>query len=369
MNGDNNASRIPKLIVELRNIIVEIYGIREQQFGELLSIKFTETYKYDYSIDAEGKTPPDRMLYTVKWFHADAGLDGLLDLAVAVSEAKPRRNDIKSLIEKIHTLIGRVVPPPTPGSPLLPQDLAATVNMLEQQVTTMAEFAREFRQSLRAKNYRTVDLPGRYHLSELDGERSAAILALEAYPDPAYLRWLAERVTVELPHAGFLASQALIAAALRSSRTDLPRLLKVVKLAKDRLDRLDKSLDAEQGITVYNISARKDKLTDAENLIEMRTTPPPDRMKPDDLDAYLKALLEIFDESAFEKLFTDRLRMPLNYLVRVTDPLELIVVSVIIKGRDTELGPNLIRAVHAEKPDNATFLAIYKKYAPAPVPV
>ncbi len=382
MNGDNNASRIPKLILELRDIIVEIYGIREDRFGELLFINFKDTYNFDYSKDVVGKVPPDRMLYTVKWFYADAGPDGLLELAVTVSKAKPKRKDLPQLIEKIREEIGPAKPeapagggpagggpPPAPGSIPLPPDLAATLSMFEQQLTTMTEFARELRQSLRTKDYRVIDLPGRYHLSESDGDRSAAILALEAYPDPVYLRWLAERVTVELPHTGFLATQALIAAALRSARTDLSRLLKLVRLAKDRLDRLDKSLDAEQGLTIYNISARKDKLTDAETLIEMRTTSLLDRMKPDDLDAYLKALLETFDQAAFEKLFADRLRMPLNFFVRVTDPFELIVVGVIIKARDTDLGPNLIRAALAEKPDNATFLAILQKYALAPVPI
>jgi hypothetical protein len=391
MNGDDNASRIPKLIVELRDVIVKIYGDREDQFAELVYIKFTEEYKYDYTIDAKGKTPPDRFLNTIKSFYADADLEGLLDLAEKVSEAKPRRKDLKDLVAKIQAAMGhRGGPPvgappgaaavgggppvgkpaPAVGSTALPPDLAATLSMFEQRLTNMVDFVRELRQSLRAKDYRQLDLPGRYHLSESDGERSAAILSLEAYPDSKYLRWLAERVTVESPHAGFLASQALIAAALTSPRAELRKLLKIVTSAKDRLDRLDKSSEAEQGVPIYNISCRKDKLSDAETLIEMRTTPLPDRMKPDDLDAFLAALLEMFDQATFEKLFVNRLQIPLNVFVRVTDPFELIVVGVIIKGRDTELGPNLIRAVLAEKPGNATFTAVHKKYALAPlVPV
>src|SRR5206468_3223161 len=61
------------------------------------------------------------------------------------------------------------------------------------------------------------------------------VLALEAEPSPVYLRWLSERVTVERPYPGFLASQALITAALRLARDHLPKLRDVVRIAVNKL--------------------------------------------------------------------------------------------------------------------------------------
>jgi hypothetical protein len=217
------------------------------------------------------------------------------------------------------------------------------------------------------QNHRAVDLPGRFHLSDSDGERTTAILALEAYPDSSYLRWLGERVVVESPHPGFLGAQALVTAALRSPRPALPRLLKIVTAAKDRLDRLAKD-DKEELASVYNVSARKDTLALAETLIEMRTVERENGMKPDDLDEYLATLLDSFNLASLEKLFAKRLKTQLKYYGRLTDPLELVVVGVVVKGRDSELGPDLIRAAAADKPQNATFVKIMETYASVHVP-
>ncbi len=373
MNDEDNASRISRLIIEFRDILVKIYGVREDQFSELLFVEFKQDYKYDYVIDAIGDTPPKRFFYTIRWFYGDADLDGILALARAVSDAKPKQKGIRSLVEKIRAMMGpgessAGVPisadegRPARSSGALPSDLAKSLSDLEQRLTTMIVFVRDLRQSFRANDFRPLDLPDLYHLSDSDGERSAAILALEAYHNPAYSRWLAERVTVESPHAGFLATQALIAAALRASRTNLPRLLKVIKSAKERLD---KTSDTEIG---YTISARKDNLSAAETLIEMRTTSG-DRMEANDLEAYLEELLKIFDRAAFENLFTARLGTSLDFFVSVTGPFELIIVGVILQGRNTELGPKLIRAVFAEKPDNPTFKAIHEKYVQGTGPV
>lgn len=65
------------------------------------------------------------------------------------------------------------------------------------------------------------DLADLFHLSESDGKRVAAILALERWPDARFLRWLAERVACEPPVVGLAAATALGNAAYVLERVAL----------------------------------------------------------------------------------------------------------------------------------------------------
>jgi hypothetical protein len=77
------------------------------------------------------------------------------------------------------------------------------------------------------------DLVDRFHLSESDGERLVAVLALVRRPDTRYLRWLAERMAVENRFVGYQAAVALEAAAQTLSLLDLDAAMTAVECARE----------------------------------------------------------------------------------------------------------------------------------------
>lgn len=85
---------------------------------------------------------------------------------------------------------------------------------------------------------RTLALLARPLLSELvistrPGERLAAIAILQVHPDPSYLNWLAERMSVEFPFIFFHASLALRELAVEGAIPDLAEMRHQVERALD----------------------------------------------------------------------------------------------------------------------------------------
>lgn len=105
-----------------------------------------------------------------------------------------------------------------------------------------------------------LDLPKLYHLSVSDGERLAAIVSLQKYPDVQYLQWLSERLAVESTFLGCQAMVALRAAAQGLSVTELDRI-------EGAVQRAERWLQADE------IEPRR-LLEEARSFLSSRTTRP-----------------------------------------------------------------------------------------------
>jgi hypothetical protein len=246
---------------------------------------------------------------------------------------------------------------PAAGPPPLPIELTTSLALLEEKPQ---ELAVDFRPKLRAKSYRPFDLPGQFHLSISEGRRLLAILALEAEPDLLYLRWLSERVIVEKPFAGFTAAQALTAAALRFPAEQVARLRPAVDHAAEALDGLVESDNENTG--GFDIAARSRQLQLAASMLDMRSRKW-SVLTPQDINEFLAAL-SLFDSAGLDQLCRNQLQTPLKWLANPSEPIELIIVNIVLTARDKGWLPDLVRAAYTERKDDATFTRVYKLFGP-----
>jgi hypothetical protein len=77
------------------------------------------------------------------------------------------------------------------------------------------------------------------------GSRLAAVLTLEAVPDPRHLEWLAQRVALEKPFVGYHAALALLSAARSLTVDQLPEVRAAVALAREGTRHLRPDTDRE----------------------------------------------------------------------------------------------------------------------------
>jgi hypothetical protein len=252
------------LMIQLRNLICDAY--EEQDFTELL---FEEELDFDFMGLPAKDSYKTKALKVVQWAYRSGQAEHVLRLARVVSNRRPLRNDIKGVLQHLEERIlvdasgdGAVSPPGVDGR-FLPPDLETPLALFEGQPREMIG---TLRPQFRATSYQCYDLPGRFHLSGVNSHRLLAVLALEVDPDATYLRWLSERVTVELPVVGYVAAQALTTAALRTENRHLREIRGALKNAGERLDEL---IEVEDPTAIaHNIAARKRQVQLALSLLD-----------------------------------------------------------------------------------------------------
>jgi hypothetical protein len=330
--------QLTELIVRLKTLICDCFEDREEDFAELMLV----SAEFDYSGKAKGKIFPERALSTVRWFKGEYGIAGVLRLAKLVAEKKPGRPDAQVLIAEIKAVV-ELPAEPNRLSPML----AAALGMAEEDLSSTADFIEDLRAALRDEAP-DLDVPGRFHLDGSEAKRLAAILALEAAPDLGYLRWLAERVTVEPPEAGFMATQALLTTAVKVALADLPKVQAAVKRAKGLLDLATDDPDVP---TTFGVAVRKRELEVVDQLIASRLRRPGPGLNRQAYDGFLAALLDAYTADGLRAL-CERLKCP---LARPNDPSEHIVISLVVTARSANWERDLVAAVAADHPTIEAF--------------
>ena len=358
-----NGNTISDLMIRLKDLICEAYS--DDEFGMLLFGRVDDS-GFDYSGLPSSMAYQSKVLETVRWANRYGKTQHVLWLAKLASDGRPLRDDFKQLVRDIEDIIQPTVTAvpsllASAATPLLPlpTELAGPLGLFATQSSTLPNLARDLRTILRTTSYQPFDLPGRFHLSESEGERLTAVLALEKAPDPGYLRWLSERVTVEKPLIGFMAAQALATAGLRLHQIALGRIAKAISDATDLLDGL---ADADEQPAVGDVAARKRQLQAALSLVEMRSRNGRSMLPPADLEGFLSALISTFDRNGLDGLFQRQLQTSLKWLANLNDPMELIVVNVVLAARDNGWERELIRAAYEERKDHPIFAELHKKY-------
>jgi hypothetical protein len=359
MNPEDFLKRLIELIVD---------AFKDDEFGMLLSDNLYKVPKADF--DYAGLSPNlsyrQKVRETVLWVNRFGQLKLVLWLAQTVYQEREMRDDLKEFVRDLETVLQPKAPAPqaNASSAPLPPALVATLGFYRPQQDSLEDLVRDLRPKLRAENYRPFDLPGRFHLSESEAERLVAVLALEAEPDAGYLRWLSERVTVERPYSGFIAAQALIGAGLWLKHEFLARLGSAARSAVDRLDR-QMEVDLPPSMAAFD-AARKGELDVVLSLVRMRSQGQPAFLVPDELDAFLKALMS-FSAPQLEVLCEKRLGTNLRLMVRIADPIEHIIATLSVAARKMRWELKLLQAACQERPADPTFSSLCQKYGAAPV--
>jgi hypothetical protein len=196
------------------------------------------------------------------------------DLVHAASLERPNVKDWRLLLDRIAPLTdgeqGGTLPVesavvPVPGASVPPDEVRALVRGYirlrrvlpdgDQKTVQLQSLVNQ----LLALPLEEYELADRFHLSESDGERLSAVLALVRRPDTRYLRWLAERVAVESPFTGYQAAVALETAARMLPLLDLDAAMAAVECARNWLppsERQDKGRWKRLGQAVAIITRR-----------------------------------------------------------------------------------------------------------------
>ena len=200
-------------------------------------------------------------------------------------------------------------------------------------------------------------------------ERLVAVLALEVGPSLAYVRWLADRVTVEPPLLGSLAAKALIGAARALDRPALPRVRGAVQDALLRLNDMKYAGDPPGSAPFpVNLRAREHLLRVAESLIDVRDGVGLLTMTPPDVDSFVAALIGAFDRAAFAQMCANRLGSVDKFLAHPGDPVELVVVHVLVQARNVGWVPKLIWGACDERPADVTLRSVCDRFGGARPP-
>lgn len=351
------------MMVKLKDLICEAYD--EDEFTSLMYVHAPE---FDYAGLSASWAYNKRVFEAVRWANRFGEAKHVLWMARLVARERPIHRGLQELVRDFEQEIdpqqaaaAAILPAggPPPPPPPLPADLTTSLALLED---SPRELAVDLRPKLRTGTYKPYDLPARFHLSASEGRRLLAVLALEAEPDTIYLRWLSERVMVEKPFAGFTAAQALTAAALRSPPADIARVRPALNAAAEALDGLvELENETAQG---FDIAARKRQLQLAMSLLEMRSRKW-SVLSAEDLDGFLASFVSRFDLAGIDQLCRNQLQTSLKWLANPNDPVELIVVSMVVTARDKGWLPDLIHAAYAERKDDATFAKVHNLFAPA----
>lgn len=351
-------------MIRLKDLICSAYT--DNEFSMLL-VGQVEDADFDYDGLAASMPYEIKVLETVRWANRYGKAQQLLWLTKLASNKRPLRTEFEKLVKEIEALIQPPVPVGTGGGSIagsswsaLPPELAGPLGLLVEQASTIQNLARDLRMILRTKSYKSLDLPGQFHLSESAGERLAAVLALEKDPHPAYLRWLSERVAVEKPLIGFMAAQALITAGFWLDRNDLNRISKAISTAIDLLDGLADT--DEQPAAGFDIVARKRQLQTALSLVEVRSRNGRSVLPPADFERFLSVLISSFDRDGFDGLLQRQLQTSLKWLANPNEPIELIVINVALTARDKGWERELLRAAYEDQRQNETFATLHRKY-------
>jgi hypothetical protein len=337
---------------------------------------------FDYLQYASGQEYRTRVFVVLEKVDTTAGVTAITRLAKEALKfygGRPRgetpRRELQTFFPPDPPAEGEpvaVVCPLPPPPAQLPPELVRALELYD----TVSLHAAEVRSLFRVKVPPLFEPPFRFHLSARERERLTAILALERAPDPAYLWWLAERVTIETPPVGLMAAKALTAAALRLARAELRRLRSAVNAAIDRLNEVMESLPpaeeqgdggeppADEAATPIDPTVFKQELNAAIHLSDMRTVSRRHYLSPDDLEQFLRELVTAFPRPALEQV-CQGMDFPLKRFARPEDPIEHCVVYLAIRARAMLWERDLIKAVALAQPANAFFQAIQQRYTAA----
>jgi hypothetical protein len=366
-----------EFITRLTDLICESFI--DQEFGELFFRALAEYQEENNEPDAQWDYAGlvgayrQKAYATVQWCYRYDRLAMLLWLARVCRKKRPKIKKFEKLIAEMEAAIaaeeqqaqgkdaGGNGAPAANQPAAMPGELVGWISDFEKQILAPTDLAQSLRTLFRAKPCKELALPNRLHLSESDGERLTAVLALETAPDPAYLRWLSERVTVERPIAGLLAAQALVSAALRLSKADLVRVRRAVKSATDRLNELADT-NVAPSERPFDIGARKRELRFAESLVDVREKQGKSMLTVEELDRFFQASFEAFDWKAVELLYKSVEVRPPSKATGVFT-VELMIVRLAVEAWDNGWERDLIRAVYEAQPGNPIFAAMRDKYA------
>lgn len=354
----SSVESIRALMVRLRDLICLAY--KENEFQELVFLYVTE---FDYAGLSGKDEYKKKVLETIAWAQRFGEVDFVLKLARLVSQHRPSHEPLKKLVQALEKEVNpQDVAPAGSAEPLAERALpAAITSSLALYEFMLPELVFDLRPKLRATSHRLFDLPDRFHLSASAGRRLLSVLALEAEPDTRYLRWLSERVMVEKPFAGFTAAQALAAATLKLPTDEVARLRSALNETAVGLDGLVETEDDEPA--GFDIAARKRQLQLAISLLDMRSRKW-SALTPENLTEFLTAFAGAFDSAGIDQLCRNQLQTSLKWLANPNDPIELIVVNVVVTARDKGWLPDLAHAAYAERQDNMIFAKVSKLFSP-----
>lgn len=330
------------LKLRLRDLLLEPPGaFSKDEFGDLVRVEVPRD-QFDWDKQDQNLPHPEKVWKVIEWAEEYGEMKLVLWLAERASARRPKRDDLKQMVIDLRVLV---------DGTSLPKPLAEMLALARAEGTTTWDLAVQLRAALDAQPYPEYDLPGQFHLSDVLEERLLAVLALEAGPNPAYVRWLAERVTVEPPLLATLATKALIVAARVLGRPDLPRLEAAVHAAQAQLKAMVYVADPPVGSPFpVNLRARGYHLRTAEDLVDIRTGVGLPNIPTGEADGFLGALLGAFKEGGFRAMCAKRLGKVDGFVAHPTDPDHLVIIYVVRQLREVGRITDLIWAACDEKP-------------------
>jgi hypothetical protein len=296
----------------------------------------------------------------IQWADQNARMS---ELVKGAAEYVETREDLAALKAECQATPEQSVRRPDGASPqgnaALPDVLAALIQAYERIPAffpdesagwaMMAETAAK----MRALPLQDHPLPAGLHLSESAGARLAAVLTLERCPDPAYLRWLSERVVVENTFTGYRAALALTYAALLFDMGALARLRTQVK---DGADRLSAARDKARA---------RSQLQEALNVIERRLGMM-GRQSAVAFDEIASAIVESFNLESLRDLVRSHIGLPIEMIVGLDYRIEYIVFHLLEAADRAGWDDRLVQAAYAACPGSPKLAGLFAKYANAP---
>ena len=354
---------IADIMLRLRDAIQAAFDTDENEFGMML---FKIKEEFDYANEAEGKTFPDRIWYTVKWHYRSAELVGLLELAQMVATKWPRRNARRIIVDELKVL---AVPPPVPAAAAaagtaaanpIPLAVVHVLELADKNSFDLHQVANDLRPKVREDGVDTLKVANELHLSESQVRRMAAVLALEHRPDSSYLQWLAERTIVEEPIPAYYATQALTISALRIGKEKQGMVRSSLRRAAKQLDNLvedEDSMQLKMSKVPVDLTARKRQLLAADRLLDLRSrkNPPSSVLTPAEFDEFSAAVIVHLTKQELETILKNDIGLPLHRLANPADPMDILFCQVMVSASDSNWETDFISSVAKATNGNVNF--------------
>jgi hypothetical protein len=347
------------LKVQLRDALVGAFN--DVDFADFIQVEVPKT-DFDFDHLPAAWEHKRKVWEAIIWAEQYGGMKFVLGLAEKASAKRPLKDELKQRVLDLKALV---------EGTSLPKLLAETLAQARAPGMTTWNLAIRFRALLRTQSYSEYDLPGRFHLADALEERLVAVLALEAYPSATYVGWLAERVTVEPPLLAALSAKALMAGAGGLARATLSKAQAAVQNALLRLNDMKYADDPPDSAPFpVNLRAREYLLRVANSLLDVRNGVGLLTMPPEDVDQFLVALIRGFDRAAFSQMCAQHLGGMDRFLAHLSDPIELVVIHVLVQARNIGRVPNLIWGACENQPADVTLKSIRDRFGgPKPPPI
>jgi hypothetical protein len=352
---------VAQRIIACRDFVIEVFT--EDDFAELVFV----TFEQDYHAIKVGAAFKARVFQVIVGLYREGGPVFLDRLAAAALKERKNRKDLQQLIDRMNDGMVGAVPPVhvavnvTP----VPSPVVTLILLLKEELPAQIEgLVTDLRKEIRGadENIRR-GICGKMHLSEEDAERLAAVVAWERAPETNYLRWVSERVIVEPPITAFVAAQALVVAAVQLEAKDLARVKAVARLAAARLDGMIQDPD-DPTIARLGLAVRKRELLNAIAVVDTRSQDRKGLMTSEQVSSFLTVVAKL-DVDTLARMCEARLKTALRFLADPNDPIEIIVVNLLLTARDRGWEPDLIRAASAEQPADPVLADLAARFSKA----